>query len=309
MIGHSPVVDGVTGFRDGDPGSRWVVCDRCGVRPDPQGSLDPADWNIGDEYPFSWPSDDLPTDEGARFTALKNLKGVHYSPGQWPITPTGTLGGQIVLATRDTTTGITLKVGNQGSEHTLAASVHLPWIGAIYLHTERFGAGLVRRLNPVGYHSRVIELRAHDGHLFWKLWGKRDHSRNDPRWMGGSVQIDPRSILLGPKRYSNTDNGAKVTATVHLPHGDQHPVQLQLQRQTFGRKRGRKNLSWSVDWQALRGIPTGPGGHGRICGSGVAIPDDAVAAGNWPAVATARIAERLGAERSRNNWQPAAKAS
>jgi len=49
LLGHRPVVDGTTGYRD-RPGHRWVCCDRCGVRPDPQGQLDPDRWNIGDRY-------------------------------------------------------------------------------------------------------------------------------------------------------------------------------------------------------------------------------------------------------------------
>ncbi|MER7331675.1 MULTISPECIES: hypothetical protein [unclassified Micromonospora] len=299
MFGHRPVVDGTTGFRDGDLGSRWVVCDRCGVRPDPQSSLDPVRWNIGDRYGGPWQSS--PSGKVKRDAVLTP----QMLPGPWPVKPTGKLGGQIVLGTRDLTTGVTLKVGNKGSEHTLAASFHVPWIGALYLHTERFGAGVVRRLNPVGYDSRVVELRAHDGHLFWRLWARRDHwSRSDPWWMHGSVQIDPRTMLLGPKRYVYTNHGSKVTETVRMPHGDSHQVQLQLQRCAFGRKRGRKKLSWSVDWEAPSGIPTKPTDRGRVYGSGVPVTDASVAAGTWQFEAAVRIAERMTEQRTRNDWRP-----
>jgi hypothetical protein len=304
LFGHRPVVDGTTGFRDNDPGSRWVVCDRCGVRPHPQGVLEPTVWNIGDRYTGAW-VDPPPADRDVAFAVLK--RSGYQLPGPWADSETtGQLGGQIVLGVRhDPKIGFTFKVGNKGSEHTLAADFHLPWIGSLYLHTERFGAWLVRCLNPTGYHSRVVSVEAHNGHLYWRLWAKRDEqSRDDPWWMSGDVQIDPRTILLGAKRYAYEDCGAKVSATVRMPHGDDHPVVLQLQRQTFGRMRGRKRLSWAVDWDAPKGISTEPGGRGRIYGSGVKVSDASVKAGGWPTEAASLIAVRLTEDRRRYDWTP-----
>ena len=53
--------------------------------------------------------------------------------------------------------------------------------------------------------------------------------------MRGSVRIDPRDVVLGERRYSYADVGDRVPAVVRMPHGDDHVVTLQLQRQTFGR--------------------------------------------------------------------------
>lgn len=305
LAGHRPVVDG-TKTVHGRPGSRWVVCDRCGVRPDPQGSLDPARWDIGDRYtgPIGGPP---PADPDARFSFRK---ATPRTPGTFPDKPTGVLGGEIYLGRGGLPDiGFSLKVGNGGSEQTLAVSVHLWWL-SLYLHTERFGTWVQRRLNPTDYESKVISIKAHSGHLWWKLWARRDGwSGTDPRWRDASAQIDPRTILLGPKRYAYTDHGAPATATVRMPHGDQHTVHLQLQRQAFGRKRGRKRLTWCVDWDAPQGIPTRPDGRGRISGSGVAVPDAAVTAGTWPTVAAARIADRLTADRASNGWQTTATVS
>ncbi|MER7169150.1 hypothetical protein ABT336_24200 [Micromonospora sp. NPDC000207] len=312
LFGHRPMVDGTNGFRDGDPGSRWVVCDRCGERPDPQGSLDPADWNLGDRYEGPWllAVPDRYPDRANFLKALKHVKG-GYSPGKWPAQNTGTLGGQLVVGGRWPRIGFGLKVGNTGSEHTLAADVHLPWIGSLYLHTERFGRGVVRRLNPVGYQSKVIRFEVSNGSLLWKLWADRDGgwSSKAPwreRVRNGSVGVDPRTILLGPKRYSYTDHGPRVVETVLMPHGDSYEVSLQLQRCSLGRKRGRKTLSWSVDWNAAGGIPTEQPNRGRIFGSGVTVTDASVAAGTWQIEAAVQIAKDMSALREREGWAASA---
>lgn len=303
LAGHRPVVDGFDSRTRADS-ARWVACDRCGVRGEPQGSLQPDIWRIGQRYTGPWRREDLPADPEERFTALKSLKGAHYPPGPLEAKPTGTLGGEVVVGGGVKSLGFTLKVGNAGSTHTLALSVHL-WWASLYLHTERFGTWLQRRLNPTGYESKVIEVDVHSGHLWWKLWANRNgRSSSDPRWRSGWAQIDPRTLLLGEKRYAYTAYGASVTGMVRMPHGDQHQVLLQLQRRAYGRKRGRKQLGWTVEWECPTGIPAAPRGGG-LYGGGVDVTAAAAANGQWVTQATALIASKLTDLRTRHEWHPA----
>lgn len=278
LLGHRPVVDGVDYGHSGRR-SRWVVCDRCGVRTDPQGPID-EDLVVGQPH-----TDPL--------------------PGPWLASPRGVVGGQLVLGRNNDAVSVEVKVGNAGSEHVLAGHVHLGHIGALYLHVEDFGRGLQRRLNPRGYDSRVTGIAVHDGHLHWRLWAKRDSgSRDDPWWQHGSVQIDPRTILWGPKRYSYENIGEPVTATVRMPHGDDHEVTLQLQRQTLGRaKLRRKQTSWIVAWDAPRpGIVT-RAYKGGTTASAVEVGDAAVDSGSWVPAACAAIASRMTADRARYGYR------
>lgn len=278
LRGHRPVVDGTEGYR-GRPGYRWVTCDRCGVRTHPQGPID-ADLALRQPY-----TGDL--------------------PGPWPASPRGTFGGQIVVGKLFGGASAQFKVGNAGSEHVLAGHVRLNPLGALYLHVEDFGRGIQRRLNPRGYHSRVVEVDVGDGHLRWKLWARRDEwSRSDPWWMSGSMQIDPRTILWGPLRYSYEDVGGPVPATVRMPHGDDHGVTLQLQRRELGR-RGlrRRRVAWVVDWECLGGIPT-RGDRGGVTASSVEVSSPAVDESGWPEEACAAIAAGLTRERARHGFQP-----
>ena len=294
-LGHKPVVDGTTGFRN-EPGARWVCCDRCGVRPDPQGVLDPERWNIGEPYdgPFGTVRPD--------YEAVKQA-GVPLSaqPGPWPESPTWTFGGQAILGRTFTGLSAQVKIGNCGSEHTLAAHLRIDPLCALYLHTEHLGTWLQRRLNPVGYNSRVIGIDISLGSIYWQLWANRNggEARN-PRWQSGSIKIDPRDKLLGRRRYWHTDEGTPVTATVRMPHGDDHEVTLQLQRQELGREKlRRRKKAWTVDWDSATGIPTKPGGRGRVTGSGVEVSDASVRKGTWPQEAAANIAKTVTASRTR----------
>jgi hypothetical protein len=263
LRGHKPVVDGTEGF-NGRPGHRWVCCDRCGIRPSPQGVLDPSNWNIGMRAPRSL-----------------EAFGVKVWPGPWPKHAEGTVGGQLIIGGR-VTAGVSVKVGNCGSEHVLAANACLPFLGGLYLHTEGFGTWLQRRLNPVGYESKVISLNVHDGHAYWKLWAPRDGSSSGRHWRAGSVRIDPRDILLGEHRYAYTDVGDPETVTLLMPDGGEYQVAMQLQRQSLSRNRGRRQESWTVDCDCRDGIPTRSDGHrGGMNGWAVAVSDRAVVAGVW----------------------------
>jgi hypothetical protein len=305
LFGHKPVVDGTDGYQD-RPGSRWVACDRCGIRPEPQGHLDPARYNIGDRYTGDYLDRDFPLRVRQQLAARGHTARLGL-PGPWPAHPTATIGGELHVS-RQARFGIGVKVGNGGSEQVLAADFGLPWLFHLYLHTEDHGRFVQRRLNPTGYHSRVIELNAHDGRLWSQVWARRDEwSRSDPWWMHGTLRINPADLLLGNSRYAYEDVGEPVPGTVRMPEGDDHPVTLQLQKQTHGRPRGRKTTSWTVDWRSKRGIPVRVDdwkGSG-VYGSGVDVTDAAVDNGQWPAMACAAIAVQCSADRARNNYRPA----
>ncbi|MCI3246283.1 hypothetical protein [Streptomyces spinosisporus] len=307
LLGHRPVVDGTEGFND-RPGHRWVCCDRCGVRPDPQGHLDPDRWDIGDRYdgPLDGVRPPYPSREEIKQRAEQGLPLYEREPvpGPWPGKPTGDVGAQLIIGKSFPGWDAELKIGNAGSEHTLAAHLRLHPFGAIYLHTERFGTWLQRRLNPTGYESRVISLGIQHGGIDWKLWAKRDESsRDDPWWMRGTIKLDPRDRLFGRSRYEYEDIGEPLTVTVRMPHGDDHEVRLKLQKCTDGRNR-RRFHSWTVDWFTRPGIPTKQRGRGLVLGSAVDVSAASVEGGTWPAEAAAAIAARMTADRTQYGYRP-----
>lgn len=301
LLGHKPVVDG-TAATYNMAGSRWVCCDRCGTRPDPQGHLDPAVWDIGDRY--TGPHGPARQYPKARSTPEETVAAVASYvhppiPGPWSRKLTWTLGGQAILGRSHPGWSAEIKVGNRASEHTLAAHIHLHPFGALYLHTEKLGTWLQRRLNPTGYDSRVTGIATQFGGIDWNLWANRnERSRTAPWWMHGTIKLDPRDKLLGRLRYDYDDTGDKVTAMVRLPHGDDHTVTLQLQRCTYGRNR-RRFHSWTVDWTCQDGITTRPY-CGDVYGSGVTVSQAAVDNNTWPTEAAAAITLQITEMRSRS---------
>jgi hypothetical protein len=284
LFGHKPVIDGYDSIGN-SPGARWVCCDRCGLRPEPQGCLDPAVWDIGTGV------------------ELGEFTGAIRQPGRsWPKRPEGVIGGQFIIG-RGTGFGVSLKIGNAGSEHTLAAHLLIPVIGALYLHTERFGTWLQRRLNPVGYESKVIEASIFTGRLWWKLWMPRDGSARG--WRDGSLQLDPRVALFGEKLYSYTDVTGTEPVTLALPDGTEHAITVRLRRQAYGRLHGRKRLSWTVSCQSREGIPSRPGKSG-MTGWAVEVSDASVKADLWQQEAVTATAAKIVAERARYCWKPPA---
>ncbi len=328
LFGHRPVVDGTgeykrdhpDGERYGDP-NRWVVCDRCGVRGDPQGSLPPQDWHIGDRYtgPFQHaafrPKKGLPAP--ARIALRDGRRW--FAPGPIPYRgepASGQLGGQLVIGGGGWAGfGWELKVGNCSSEHVLACNVGLGPVGALYLHTGHHGQWVQRRLNPVGYESRIIRQKLRDGVLEWRLWSRRDSGTRlgpgrEPWWRNGELSFRLRDKMFGRRLYSYTDVGPVVSRIVRMPEGAEFLVLLQLQQQTLGRKRLARwaRRSWNVDWSAAgRGIPTKARDRGRILGSGVAVSDAAVRAGTWPSEAVCAITTQMVRDRTRNEWEPLGK--
>lgn len=130
LFGHRVVVDGVDIKTYGRnrvqkvDRSRWACCDRCGIRL--QQPID-SDLEIGQPY-----TDPIPAPAMA-----DDISGA-----------TGVVGGQLVVWGAHDGFSAEVKVGNAGSEHTLAAHLHLSKLGALYLHTERHGTWLQRRLVP-----------------------------------------------------------------------------------------------------------------------------------------------------------------
>jgi hypothetical protein len=286
LLGHKAVVDGTEGYANGTfsrPGYRWVCCDRCGLRPRPQGDLDPVQWDVGDRYRAPL-------------------------PGPWP-RATGSFGGQIVIGRSFPGASIGVAVGSAGDDHGLAVHVRLNPIGALYLHVDEFGTWIQRRLNPTGYDTRTTELTLGDGRLSWRLWAKRDeHSGATPRWRDGSTVIDPRERLFGPVLGSYEKVGEPVTATIRMPEGDDHEVILTLERKRIGRRRGEGKLSWAVDWASEKGIPFRHDSWkgNEVMASGVSVSDAAVKQGRWAAEACAAIAADVSEMRTRYRWRSVA---
>jgi hypothetical protein len=289
LRGHRPVVDGYGPDQSSSRAARWVACGRCGVRPEPQGSLEPAEWKVGQRYDglWCWPE----------FTAdIRQRGATAWTPGRWLV-----IGKTFGLFSAE------LKVGNAGSEQVLAGHLRVWPIGALYLHTEQIGAWVQRRLNPDGYDSRIISLSIDGWQIRTQVWARRDHwSRDDPRWMHNRLSLDLVEKVFGPKRYSYTDSGTG-DGLVCLGIGEVHSVGLTLKRQRLGRPRleRRARYSWLVEWTAVSkdGIPTGRGRASRV--AAVAVADDAVTSGEWASAACTAIAEDITRDRARYGYRAA----
>lgn len=291
LLGHRPVVDGTT--LPGSPLARWVCCDRCGVRPNPQGALDPAEWEIGQPYTGPY----APTPHLAQ--------AGYHPPGPWPEQPTGAIGGQIVIGRSISGASVKVTIGCASSEHTLSGHMHVQPLGGFYWHTEEFGRWLQRRLVP-GYEGRSFGLELCDGRLSWQIYAtEHSHSRDTPRWQQGSIRVDLRDLLLGARQAISTPHAGPVLGLVRMPEGDDHAVELTLRRERWSRRRGRATYRWSVWWDTRDGIPVrchDGWKSDRVYGSAVQVTDAAVQAGRWAAEACALIAAQLSEDRSRYGW-------
>lgn len=332
LLGHRPTVfgtDPVPGALPSrhNPAYRWVACSRCGERGQPQGSLHPATFVIGHRYHGPW----RPAPVGDRaerdlVVALKNLPDdrPYYEPGPIPRIATGKMGGELVVGGSHGGPGFELKVGNAGSEHTLAARLSLGWPGTLYLHTERHGQWLQRWLNPTGYESKVISVGVTRSRIVWRWWVSRDvtYGRKRPPgapswWRDGGLRFVPPVLdwILGKRTVAYYTPplesfevipgvGAGIFRCVRLHDGD-YLVKLKLQQVTVGRRRGRRDVRWEVDWSAQgRGIPTEGPQSGRDWGGSVTVADRAVTRGTWPAEAVAAIALDITRSRTREGWEP-----
>jgi hypothetical protein len=302
LTGHKPVVDGTQGIGTSKP-SRWVACDRCGLRTTPQGALDADQWNIGD--PYTGPLTPQPAPQVAKQLAARGLGPRQDKPGVFPAEPTSTVGGQIVIG-RSSTLGIGFKVGNCGSEQVLAAHIGLGPLGALYLHTEDHGKWVQRRLNPTGYESRETGISIHAGRLSWQLWNRSNEWRaSDPKWMRGNTPIDPRHYLLGPRKNRKVSETDRVPATVYMPEGDTHQVTVHLEQWETRRTRGRATTYWMAQWDCKAGIPVRnhdwKGDETFSCAwmiEGV-TPDNP----RWPYILAAKAAEQCTRDRARYGYR------
>ena len=307
LFGHKPVIDGYDSKygREEDRRVRWVACDRCGVRPDPQGRLDPDQWQLGQHYPGPFNGRHFPEQAALQLAKRGIVPPPVKHPGPWPSNPTGQLGAELVIG-RSHSIGADFKVGNPGSENVLAGHIALGPLGALYVHTERFGQILQRRLNPTGYQSRETGFTIYHGRLSWQLWAKRDeHSPTDPKWMRGSVRIDPRHYVLGPKRNRKVSETDKVSAVVRMPEGDTYDVLVHLEQWETRRTRGRARTYWTAQWDCEKGIPvrndSWKGDETFSCAWGVQgiTPDTP----RWPLILAAKAAEQCSRDRSRYNYR------
>lgn len=274
LLGHKPVVDGTEGFQ-GQPGYRWVACNRCGLRPDPQGVVRP-EVEVGTPYKAGF--------------GVADANTVLQAPGYWPQHPEGTIGIQTTVWGYPGL-GINFTVGSPGADHTLSGHLHLGRLFGLYWTLDRFGTWVQRRLVPTGYDSRVIALKLTDRYLHWELWAKENRwSHLDHRWMEGSINVSPLDRVLGPKRYTYTPVGDSEVVFVRWPDGKDYDLKVQLQRTTLGRQRGKKSLSWTAECSSPNGIPLGPGDW--ISRWSVPVSDFAATSGLWPEEAKARTVLR-----------------
>jgi hypothetical protein len=292
-FGHKAVIDGHGG--PGEPGraARWVACDRCGERPEPQGRLDPALWEVGEPYP-------KPGDPREATPSETN-------PGPWPTSNTWDLSIQILIGASYPGFSAEAKVGNCGSENATAAHLRLGRAFAIYINTGELGRWWQRRLNPVGYESKVVKVAVDRSRVRWNLGMPRDsYNKAWPRWRYGSFRWRPLDVLFGERRYTHEKVGKPVTAELVMPHGDRHEVTLQLQRRTVARKRTRSRFDgWAVDWDARAGIPTKPHGRGTVHGSGVRLDAANPESSAWALQALDQIRDNVSAMRTRYDYVPA----
>lgn len=305
-LGHQPIVDGYNSQYGPEEQSRhrWVVCGRCGIRPEPQGDLDPDEWDLGQAYTGALsPAKPVP-DTVAKQLARRGIKPPRGPlPGAWPANPTSAVGAQVILG-RANFVSAGFKVGSCTSEQCLAANISLGPVGAIYVHTEDHGRFIQRLLNGnpnLSTESREIGVSFWHGRLEWKLWAKRDSSsRDDPWWMRGSVHVDPRHYLLGKHTCDVTKLSEKTTATVPMPDGTTYEIQLRLERWVFGRLRGKKTTRYDVQWDCRQGIPVRF--DRDIHGATVTVSEDGVENGQWVQEAVSAVAASCSRDRARYNY-------
>jgi hypothetical protein len=288
LRGHKPVVDGTAGIGR-LPGLRWVCCDRCGTRPQPQGRLDAELYEIGEPWPG------------------EPRGGAGQAPGAvWP-RHDGVIGGELIIG-RCLNIGAAVKVGSAASDHMLAGHLTMGRIGGLYLHAERFGTWLQRRLNRGGCESRVTQVYLFERRLWWQVWQPSDSwTMGTPRWRNGNVMVNPADLLWGEKRYTYRDASEWTETMVAVSPGESYPVRMKLQREHHGRRGRRQAVRWVVACESPgAGIPhrDKPGREG-LNGWAVPVPDEDVDAGLWREAAVAATMVKIAGLRAQYGYQTA----
>lgn len=309
LFGHRSVVDGYDSQygRDEERRARWVNCGRCGIRPEPQGVLDPDEWQLGQRYtgPFNPGQPMSPTVR--KQLIRRGLDAGIRLPGAWPENPTSAVGAQVIIGRSDFVSA-KVKVGSSSSEQCLAANLSLGPIGAIYVHTEDHGRFIQRRLNGgqrLDTQSRVTGIDFHRGRLTWKLWAPRDTYFNDtPWWMGRSIPVDPRHYLFGKVTNRKVATTDKTAATLTMLEGDTYDIVVRLEQWSVGRQRGRRREHWTADWECKQSIHVGAGRE--YSGGSLPVQHVTTNTPDWPGHVAAAVAGELARDRARYNYRPAA---
>lgn len=301
LSGHRPVVDGYDSQYGDRDRARWVICDRCGIRPEPQGFLDPDQWQLGQKYtgPFN-PTQPMAPAARKKLISMGMDEGIRL-PGAWPSNPTSAIGCQLIVG-RTYGFSTEVKVGNPTSEQCLAGHISLGPIGALYAHTEDHGRFIQRRLNNTKRESRETGLRLRHGRLEWRLWAPRDHSKkSDPWWMRGEVPVDPRHYLFGKVTNRSVSSTDKMPATVRMPEGDTYDVTVRLECWSIGRQRGRRREHWTAEWDYKPGIPYRNGDS--YYGGNHPIQHVTADTPDWPALVAASVADFIARNRASHDYQ------
>ncbi|WP_064257141.1 hypothetical protein [Rhodococcus sp. HS-D2] len=200
-----------------------------------------------------------------------------------------------------------LHVGTKASETPFDG--HLTILGSGLYWGLEHGHALADRLTREERHKwegRDLELAIHHGKLWLSAWVHPDSwvKGEFAKWRSHSWPINLLDALYGQPRYWH-DAADVAELEIELPEAT-YPVTATLQRQTYGRPKGRRRESkWVVDVEAPKGIPNryDPSGGwkgDRVYGFGVGLRtrrDD------WHIDAEAAITARILRDRAESGFR------
>lgn len=211
-------------------------------------------------------------------------------------------------------------LGTKGSETPVDAHAGIGG-AAVFVGTSAFARAAHALTRGQG---RDLSLRLHSGALWWEAWISEDRRSRGGRWRSapwsnavkhrpylsrsGNVSVNPLDYLFGgPARYSYESAGEPVEARMTPREGydgdGPYVVRWQLERQTLGRKRGPKKLSWTAAWECDQGIPVR--NHDwkgdTITASSVSLTDEQ-ANGDWLTAATEALTADISSDREHYDY-------